>query len=99
MGLLDICLELLWTHLGPCFLRAYDLIGNKTDRHTTKPSLKIPCGSCPTVRTLRAGGGPGVCRVGKEEFREMVGLGKWASAESRVGSGQWQERELRGGEV
>lgn len=30
--------------------------------------------------------------MGKEDFWEMVGLGKWASAESRGGSGQWQER-------
>jgi len=30
--------------------------------------------------------------VGKEDFQEMVGLGKWASAESKEGSEQWQER-------
>lgn len=46
------------------------------------------------MRTLRVREGPGVCRMGKEDFQEMVWLGKWASAESKEGSGQWQERGL-----
>lgn len=46
-GSSDLCLELLQIHLGLCSLGAYDFIGNKTDRHKTKRSLKVPYGSCP----------------------------------------------------
>ena len=88
-GSSDLCLGLLWTHLGPCFLEAYDLIGNKTDIQQNH-HWRFCVGVVQRVRTLRVRGGPGGLQDGKGT---LPGDGvAWKMGFSREQGGQWQER-------